>query len=107
MLEPLPADSTLSGNPAHPRLLCFAADHCLTLVLDGEEFTLDDTDTEVTHAFCLLADYVEQGSKASLSLSIGGQQFVLCRDDLVVLHGCLDQLIGEAFEAWSDGYRVH
>ena len=105
MLEPLPADSTLSGNPPHHRLLCFAADHCLTLVLDGEEFTLDDT--AITHAVCLLADYVEQGSKASLSLSIGGQQFVLCRDDLVVLHGRLEQLVGEAFEAWSDGYRVH
>ena len=105
MLEPLPADSTLPKNPPHQRLLCFAADHCLTLVLDGEEFTLDDA--AITHAFCLLADYVEQGSKASMSLSIGGRQFVLCRDDLVVLHGHLDRLVGEAFEAWSDGYRVH
>jgi hypothetical protein len=105
MLDPLPADSTLSANPLDHRLLCFVADHCLTLVLQGQEFTLDDS--AVARVFSLLADYVKQGSDESLLLSIGGQQLVLCRDDLVLLHGHLDQLIGEALEAWSDGHRVH
>jgi hypothetical protein len=105
MFEPAPADIPCAVPVPNRQLLCFAADRCLTIVLDGRECTLDDT--AMAQAFCLLSDYVERGRSDALVLSVGRQRFLLCREQLLSLHGHLGRLVAASFDAWSDRYRLH